>query len=93
MPMSTTWVFLGILAGREVAFTVCFNVRRMGETQRIIGWDLAKAATGLVVSVILALGLPLLGRAPLHEGQEKAPVEQPRSQPTGTNTFNPLLND
>ncbi len=59
LPMSTTWVFLGLLAGREIAY----KIDTLGEdrsTWRMIGSDLLKATAGLVVSVILALGLPHL---------------------------------
>ncbi len=57
IPMSTTWVFLGLLAGREIAVTMRLSVRPMGETLRIVGEDVAKAFAGLVVSVVLAVSL------------------------------------
>ena len=66
MPMSTTWVFLGVLAGREVELASKLNIRSKGETGKMIGADLLKAGTGLVVSVVLALALPLLGGARPH---------------------------
>lgn len=61
LPMSTTWVFLGLIAGREYAFAF---------THKVITWmdavfdtfaDLGKAFLGLVISIDLAVGLPLLG--------------------------------
>ena len=55
MPMSTTWVFLGLLAGREVAMTLQSSGRDMRDTLKLVGFDAFKALTGLVVSVILAL--------------------------------------
>ena len=55
MPMSTTWVFLGLLAGREVAMTLQTRGRNIRETAKLVSLDAFKAFTGLVVSVILAL--------------------------------------
>jgi hypothetical protein len=56
-PMSTTWVFLGTIGGRELAI----NVARIKEghkhklkAARIIGRDLLYALIGLVISVLLA---------------------------------------
>ncbi|MFI4875440.1 MAG: PstS family phosphate ABC transporter substrate-binding protein, partial [Blastopirellula sp. JB062] len=60
MPMSTTWVFLGLLAGRETAISLLLKVRPMKETSGMIAKDAGKAMTGLVVSASLAFGLPLL---------------------------------
>ena len=61
LPMSTTWVFLGLLAGREIAYhwTV---IRSHVATWKMIVSDLIKATIGLVVSVIIALGLPWLSQ-------------------------------
>ncbi len=60
MPMSTTWVFLGLLAGRQVAISLHFYRPPLSETSRIVASDAVKALFGLLVSVILALGLPSL---------------------------------
>lgn len=60
IPMSTTWVFLGLLAGRELALTIRLHVRSTEQTGRIIGRDVLKAATGLAVSVVVAMALPWL---------------------------------
>ena len=62
MPMSTTWVFLGLLAGREVAMTLQTPGRNLRETARLVGMDAFKAFTGLVVSVLLALAGIYLAR-------------------------------
>jgi hypothetical protein len=58
IPMSTTWVFLGLLAGREIAMSVRLKARPIDETVILIGRDGMKMATGLAVSVLLALTLP-----------------------------------
>lgn len=55
MPMSTTWVFLGLLAGREVAMTLIFSQRPMKETWNLVFMDAGKAFIGLVISVVIAL--------------------------------------
>lgn len=60
IPMSTTWVFLGLMAGREVAIATIDKVRSRGATFQIIFSDAGKAFFGLVISVVLALGLPRL---------------------------------
>lgn len=56
-PMSTTWVFLGTIGGRELAI----NLARIKEghqhklkAARIIGRDLLYALIGLIISVLLA---------------------------------------
>lgn len=54
IPMSTTWVFIGILAGREIAINLILN-RKEGRTEmfKALGWDLAKVFFGLVISIVL----------------------------------------
>ena len=60
LPMSTTWVFVGLLAGREIA--IAWNEKHRGrpEVTRLVLTDLAKVFSGLGVSVALALLLPML---------------------------------
>ncbi len=53
LPMSTTWVFVGLLAGREIALTVRNRVRPGREVVPLILSDLAKVTVGLVSSVLL----------------------------------------
>ena len=60
MPMSTTWVFLGILAGREFALSMYLADTSRRDTARKVVSDALKALSGLVVSVALAFGLPWL---------------------------------
>lgn len=54
MPMSTTWVFLGLLAGREIAIALQIEGRTVRQAARLVGLDAAKAGMGLLVSVLLA---------------------------------------
>ena len=58
MPMSTTWVFLGILAGREFALSMYLADTSGRATARKVLSDASKAFLGLAVSVILAFALP-----------------------------------
>lgn len=55
LPMSTTWVFLGTLAGRELMLTLMLKHKNKGVTNMDIFMDLSKASLGLVISVGLAL--------------------------------------
>lgn len=54
IPMSTTWVFIGILAGRELAMTYLLNKNKIKYTYIIIAKDLGKVNIGLMVSVVIA---------------------------------------
>lgn len=62
IPMSTTWVFLGLLAGREIAMTIKLKQRDMKGVTRMVFQDMGKAFLGLIVSVVLALGLPYVAK-------------------------------
>ncbi len=55
VPMSTTWVFLGLLGGREVALSLKSISRRdRSATFKLIGRDVLYAFAGLAVSIALA---------------------------------------
>ncbi|WP_373523482.1 hypothetical protein [Aquiflexum sp.] len=54
IPMSTTWVFIGILAGREMAISYRLNKHEMKKSRNVIIKDLYKVNVGLVVSVLIA---------------------------------------
>jgi len=56
IPMSTTWVFIGLLAGREVGMKLRKTKNRdWRTTRRLIFLDLARVSLGLFVSVLLAV--------------------------------------
>ncbi len=82
MPMSTTWVFLGLLAGREIALTFMLNNQRtMLQALLLAARDLGKALLGLAVSITLAFGLPVLDRFASRliggaTGSDAAPASQ-----------------
>jgi phosphate/sulfate permease len=55
IPMSTTWVFVGLLAGREIAMTLRgVSGTTMTKTLRLAGKDLAYVTIGLLVSLAMA---------------------------------------
>jgi hypothetical protein len=58
VPMSTTWVFLGLLAGREIAIAYISGLRSRKEAAFDVATDAARAGFGLAVSVVLAISLP-----------------------------------
>jgi phosphate/sulfate permease len=58
MPMSTTWVFLGLLAGREVGIAVRLKLRKKNKVSNLIFRDAGKAFFGSAIAVVLALFLP-----------------------------------
>ncbi|MEM9800700.1 MAG: hypothetical protein AAGA20_10275 [Planctomycetota bacterium] len=62
IPMSTTWVFLGLIAGREYAFAMTRTSTTLTAATASAMSDLAKAFIGLVISVDLARGLPWLAK-------------------------------
>jgi hypothetical protein len=55
LPMSTTWVFLGLLAGREIALAqTTGNDKPYKNTAFLISKDLAFATIGIVASIAIA---------------------------------------
>ena len=69
MPMSTTWVFLGLLAGREIGIALRLRHRGKKKVSNLIFSDAGKAFAGSVIAVILALLLPFLA-GPLPKDDE-----------------------
>lgn len=61
MPMSTTWVFIGLLGGREIAIALAKSKKlkkrkaRLVRAYRLASNDVYKAMVGLIISLILAL--------------------------------------
>ena len=58
VPMSTTWVFIGLLGGREVAMAI----RNSGENSTITAFkllikDFSYALIGLLISIAIAIGV------------------------------------
>jgi hypothetical protein len=60
IPMSTTWVFIGLLGGRELSMTMSRSYKRrnsMATTFRLVGKDILFALIGMVVSILLAVAV------------------------------------
>ena len=58
IPMSTTWVFVGLLCGREFAIaSISANNYKFKSVLPIVGRDFLKMMTGLAVSVIIVLSI------------------------------------
>lgn len=63
IPMSTTWVFIGLLGGRELGIRLRENSKGSKKSQHIkkafimIGKDLGLATIGLIVSVVIAMAV------------------------------------
>jgi len=70
IPMSTTWVFLGLLGGREIAMQLSKHSdtgRTMALTMKMVLRDVGFATMGLVISVALAVGVNPVMREQLAE--------------------------
>lgn len=62
IPISTTWVFLGLLGGRELAISIGKKrkknkSKKIKTTLLIIGRDVLMATIGLLVSLLLAIAI------------------------------------
>ena len=57
LPMSTTWVFVGLLCGRELAISTMHNDYKLSYVFPIIGKDFIKMIVGLSVSVAIVLAI------------------------------------
>lgn len=56
VPMSTTWIFLGFLAGREFGIVITdFSCARLTSALKMMGWDALMAFIGFVVSIVALL--------------------------------------
>ncbi len=60
LPMSTTWVFIGLLAGRELGLRLSLDKRISKATTQMVFSDLGKVFFGLIVSVVLVFIIKLL---------------------------------
>jgi phosphate/sulfate permease len=60
IPMSTTWVFIGILAGREIGMRLNLHKTIDKDTKKLVLKDLRKVSAGLVVSLACAFIIQLL---------------------------------
>ncbi|QSE96483.1 hypothetical protein [Fulvivirga lutea] len=54
VPMSTTWVFIGLLSGRELAIKITER-KKLTKTFVLIANDASKAIAGLIISIAIAI--------------------------------------
>jgi hypothetical protein len=60
IPMSTTWVFIGLLAGREIAMSITDSRGRgrpISHSLKLIVKDASYALIGLIISIIIAVAI------------------------------------
>ncbi|EPR73082.1 hypothetical protein ADIWIN_1863 [Winogradskyella psychrotolerans RS-3] len=60
IPMSTTWTFIGILAGREIAINYMLNKKQLKNSYKLIAKDFAKVNIGLAVSIFVVYIIQLI---------------------------------
>ncbi|MCB9532073.1 MAG: hypothetical protein H6698_03105 [Myxococcales bacterium] len=87
-PMSTTWVFIGLLGGRELILAAlsAADGRTVAHAARMMVKDLVYVSIGLVVSMLLATAInPVAREAYLPDwlGGGAADVSSPAAAPTG----------
>ena len=74
-PMSTTWVFIGLLAGREIAMRLRNDSdRSWRHVFKLVGKDLVKVALGLGVSILLAIWINPVVRQEVAEMLHYVPI-------------------
>ncbi len=60
IPMSTTWTFIGILAGREIAINYLLNKGKLKSSYQLIAKDFAKVSLGLAISISIVYLIQLI---------------------------------
>ncbi|WP_452230044.1 hypothetical protein [Lacinutrix sp. MEBiC02404] len=60
IPMSTTWTFIGILAGREIAINYLLNKGKLKSSYQLIANDFAKVSLGLAISISIVYLIQLI---------------------------------
>ncbi|MFP4156461.1 MAG: hypothetical protein ACLFU4_02485 [Opitutales bacterium] len=74
--MSTTWVFLGLLAGREVGIALRLRHRKRKKVANLVFGDAGKAFFGSVIAIMLALFLPMFMKPVASAIDAKAAAEE-----------------
>ena len=57
IPMSTTWVFCGLLAGREVAIATALDKKNIKKVFPMLTKDFFRIMIGLAISTIIVLAI------------------------------------
>ena len=63
VPMSTTWVFIGILAGREIGMRLNQHKTLDKGSKKLVIKDLSKVSIGLIISLACAFVVQLIKNA------------------------------
>ena len=74
IPMSTTWVFVGLLCGRELAMATVNGKEKFKVVFPLIGKDFLKMMVGLAASLAIVLSIHYV-IVPLEEAQKEIEVE------------------
>lgn len=75
IPMSTTFVFLGLIAGREFGFSLMRKDLSVAKAWMLSLSDASKAYIGLVISINMAVGLPRISQ--YMTGEAVNPISSP----------------
>ena len=65
LPMSTTWVFIGLLTGREYAINYLLSKTKLPAVNKMALMDLGKTVLGLVISILLVVLIKTLNGEPI----------------------------
>lgn len=65
IPMSTTWVFIGLLSGREVAISTLSKYRKVKTLFPLLRKDFWKLIIGMTVSIVIAFLVSYIGSGEL----------------------------
>ncbi len=57
IPMSTTWVFIGLLSGRELAMSTWMKNYKFKDVFPIVGKDILRLLVGLGISILIAVSI------------------------------------
>ncbi|MEX1099177.1 MAG: hypothetical protein WEB87_02055 [Bacteriovoracaceae bacterium] len=57
IPMSTTWVFIGLLGGREIAFLINNRFEEKKKIFKMVRRDVSSAVIGLIISIMIAMAV------------------------------------
>lgn len=74
IPMSTTWVFVGLLCGRELAMATVNGKEKFKVVFPLIGKDFLKMMVGLAASLAIVLSIHYV-IVPLEDAQKEIEVE------------------
>ena len=75
IPMSTTWVFVGLLCGRELAMATVTGKEKFKSVFPLIGKDFLKMMVGLAASLAIVLSIHYVIAPAEQKVEEPIPIE------------------